>query len=202
MEVRFSDNRRVFDFLESRCRKHCTTGEMIRRLYWMTTKDGKKAVRRHLSKLPSVSHKSSFPPAFRLDIASRSVRMSRQQHRCRIRQSSDRPIWSTYTKSRPVRSTTTSSQSVENSINKPTIRALTDKVNMLDTAMEGLSTQRTEEESVASDSLSKATADPVSSTGAGIGTSENVGVSPQRQHHSAILPPQPFEKKRFRTGCP
>lgn len=64
--------------------------------------------------------------------------------------------------------------------------------------MEGLSTQRTEEESAASDSLSKATADPVSSTGAGIGTSENVGVSPQRpQHHSAILPPQPFEKKRF-----
>lgn len=101
-------------------------------------------------------------------------------------------------KSRPVRSTTTSSQSVENSINKPTIRALTDKVNTFDTAVEGLSTQRTEEESVASDSLSKATADPVSSTGAGIGTSENVGVSPQRpQHHSAILPPQPFEKKRF-----
>ena len=101
-------------------------------------------------------------------------------------------------KSRPVRSTTTSSQSAENSINKPTIRDLTNKVNTLDTAVEGLSTQRTEEESVASDSLSKATADPVSSTGAGIDTSENVGVSPQRpQHHSAILPPQPFEKKRF-----
>ena len=75
---------------------------------------------------------------------------------------------------------------------------MTNKVNMLDTAVDGLSTQKTEEESAAGDSLSKATADPVSSTSAGIGTSENVGVSPQRpQHHSAILLPQPFEKKRF-----
>lgn len=98
MEVRFSDNRRVFDFLEEQVQKALHDWEMIRRLYWMTTKGRKKAVRRHLSKLPSVSHKSSFPPAFRLDIASRSVRMSRQQHRCRIRQSSDRPIWSIYTK--------------------------------------------------------------------------------------------------------
>ena len=63
-------------------------------------------------------------------------------------------------KSRPVRSTTTSSQSTENSINKPAIQTLTNKVNTFDTAVEGLSTQRTEEESAASDSLSKATSDP------------------------------------------
>ena len=44
-------------------------------------------------------------------------------------------------KSRPVRSTTTSSQSAENSINKPTIRALTNKVNTFDTAVEGLPTK-------------------------------------------------------------
>lgn len=191
MEVRFSDNRRVFDFLEEQVQKALHDREMIPQVVLdddkRTEKSGAQASKQTAVSLTQKLLSSGIPTGHR-----QQERKDAPMPDSAKQRSTD--MVNLY-KSRPVRSTTTSSQSVENSINKPTIRALTDKVNTFDTAVEGLSTQRTEEESVASDSLSKATADPVSSTGAGIGTSENVGVSPQRpQHHSAILPPQPFEK--------
>ena len=198
MEVRFSDNRRVFDFLEEQVQKALHDREMIPQVVLDDDKrTGKSDAQASKQTAVSLTQKllSSGIPTGHRQQERKDVQAAAPMPDSAKQRSTD--MVNLY-KSRPVRSTTTSSQSTENSINKPTIQVLTNKVNTFDTAVEGLSTQRTEEESVASDSLSKATADPVSSTGAGIGTSENVGVSPQRpQHHSAILPPQPFEKKRF-----
>lgn len=198
MEVRFSDNRRVFDFLEEQVQKALHDREMIPQVVLDDDKrTGKSDAQASEQTAVSLTQKllSSGIPTGHRQQERKDVQAAAPMPDSAKQRSTD--MVNLY-KSRPVRSTTTNSQSAESSINKPTVRALTNKVNMFDTAVEGLPTQRTEEESVASDSLSKATADPVSSTGAGIGTSENVGVSPQRpQHHSAILPPQPFEKKRF-----
>ena len=198
MEVRFSDNRRVFDFLEEQVQKALHDREMIPQVVLdddkRTGKSGAQASKQTAVSLTQKLLSSGIPTGHRQQ-ERKDVQAAAPMPDSAKRRSTD--MVNLY-KSRPVRSTTTSSQSTENSINKPAIQTLTNKVNTFDTAVEGLSTQRTEEESAASDSLSKATSDPASSTGAGIGTSENVGVSPQRpQHHSAILPPQPFEKKRF-----
>ena len=198
MEVRFSDNRRVFDFLEEQVQKALHDREMIPQVVLdddkRTGKSGAQASKQTAVSLTQKLLSSGIPTGHRQQ-ERKDVQAAAPMPDSAKQRSTD--MVNLY-KSRPTRSTAISNQSTENSINKPTVRALTNKVNMLDTAVEGLSAQRTEEESAASDSLSKATADPVSSTGAGIGASENVGVSSQRpQHHSAILPPQPFEKKRF-----
>ena len=198
MEVRFSDNRRVFDFLEEQVQKALHDREMIPQVVLdddkRTEKSGAQASKQTAVSLTQKLLSSGIPTGHRQQ-ERKDVQAAAPMPDSAKQRSTD--MVNLY-KSRPARSTAISNQSTENSINKPTVRALTNKVNMLDTAVDGLSTQKTEEESAAGDSLSKATADPVSSTGAGIGTSENVGVSSQRpQHHSAILPPQPFEKKRF-----
>ena len=196
MEV--ADNRRVFDFLEETGASRCTTGRMILQVVLDDDKGLGKSDAQASHKLPSVSHKVSFPPAFRLDIASRSVRMSRHRRRCRIRQNkSDR--YDQLIQKPTCQVNNQSSQSAENSINKPTIQVLTNKVNTFDTAVEGLSAQRTEEESVASDLLSKATADPVLLPVQGIGAQKVYA------HRGPSTIRRFFRRGRLRkrrTGCP
>lgn len=98
MEVRFSDNRRVFDFLEEQVQKALHDREMIPQVVLDDDKrTGKSDAQASKQTAVSLTQKL-LSSGIRLDIASRSVRMSRQQHRCRIQQNSDRPIWSTYTK--------------------------------------------------------------------------------------------------------
>lgn len=200
MEVRFSDNRRVFDFLEEQVQKALHDREMIPQV---ALDDDKKA-----GKSDAKASKQTAVSLTQKLLSSGILTEHRQQERRDAPAAAPMPdsarqrsteMVNLY-KNRPVGSMTISGQNVENSINKPIIRTLTNKVNKFDAAeADCLPTQKTEEGSAAaSDSLSKAAADPVSSAGAGIDTSENAGVSPQRpQHHPTVLPPQPFEKKRF-----
>lgn len=196
MEVRFSDNRRVFDFLEEQVQKALHDREMIPQV---VLDDDKKAGE-------SAAQQTAASLTQKL-LSSGILTGHRQQERRDTPAAAPMPdsakqrstdMVNLY-KNRPVRSTDVTGQTAEKSVNKPVVRVLTDKVNTLDTVTEDpLTTRKPEEGSAASDSLSGAAADSVSSAGAGIGTSENAGVSPQRpQHHPTVLPPQPFEKKRL-----
>ena len=196
MEVRFSDNRRVFDFLEEQVQKALHDREMIPQV---VLDDDKKAGE-------SAAHQTAASLTQKL-LTSGILTGHRQQERRDTPAAAPMPdsakqrstdMVNLY-KNRPARSTDVTGQTVEKSVNKPVVRTLTDKVNTFDTVTEDpLTTRKPEEGSAASDSLSGAAADSVSSAGAGIGTSENAGVSPQRsQHHPTVLPPQPFEKKRL-----
>lgn len=196
MEVRFSDNRRVFDFLEEQVQKALHNREMIPQV---VLDDDKKPGE-------SAAHQTAASLTQKL-LSSGILTGHRQQERRDTPAAAPMPdsakqrstdMVNLY-KNRPAGSTDVTGQTAEKSVNKPVVRTLTDKVNTLDTVTEDpLTTRKPEEGSAASDSLSGAAADSVSSAGAGIGTSENAGVSPQRpQHHPTVLPPQPFEKKRL-----
>ena len=195
MEVRFSDNRRVFDFLEEQVQKALHDREMIPQVVLDDDKKtGESAAQQTVAsltqKLLSSGILTGHRQQERRDTPAAPMPDSAKQR------STD--MVNLY-KTRPAESRVVTGQTVEKSVNKPVARTLTDKVNMLDTVTEDpLTTRKPAEGSAASDSLSGAAADSVSSAGAGIGTSENAGVSPQRpQHHPTVLPPQPFEKKRL-----
>ncbi len=196
MEVRFSDNRRVFDFLEGQVQKALHDREMIPQVVLDDDKKtGESAAQQTAASLTQKLLSSGILTGHRQQERRDTPAAAPMPDSAKQRSTDMVNLY----KNRPSRSTDVTGQTVEKSVNKPIVQALTDKVNTLDTVTEDpLTTRKPAEGSAASDSLSGAAADSVSSAGAGIGTSENAGVSPQRpQHHPTVLPPQPFEKKRL-----
>ena len=134
MEVRFSDNRRVFDFLKEQVQKALHDREMIPQVVLDDDKrTGKSDAQASKQTAVSLTQKllSSGIPTGHRQQERKDVQAAAPMPDSTKQRSTD--MVNLY-KSRPVRSTTTSSQSAENSINKPTIRALTNKVNTFDTA--------------------------------------------------------------------
>lgn len=196
MEVRFSDNRRVFDFLEEQVQKALHDREMIPQVVLDDDKKtGESAAQQTAASLTQKLLSSGISTGHRQQERRDTPAAAPMPDSAKQRSTDMVNLY----KNRPAGSRAVTGQTAEKSVNKPVVRTLTDKVNTLDTVTEDpLTTRKPEEESAASDSLSGAAADSVSSAGAGIGTSENAGVSPQRpQHHPTVLPPQPFEKKRL-----
>ena len=122
MEVRFSDNRRVFDFLEEQVQKALHDREMIPQVVLdddkRTGKSGAQASKQTAVSLTQKLLSSGIPTGHRQQ-ERKDVQAAAPMPDSAKQRSTDMV---NLCKSRPVRSTTTSSQSAENSINKPTIR--------------------------------------------------------------------------------